>query len=397
MGDFQHKPKPATNTSWITPNNAGNRLWLDDRPLQALEALQRAIQLNPDHPAPFAGLGNVLRDLNRFEEADRAFRIAGQIDRSGRYLWNHSQVLIGLEGYREAWDLSEARFSTPGFSFYRAGPYWHGWSIGDPPPEALTVWSEQGFGDTFQFLRWLLPLSQQKVQIALEVEPPLVPLLQAGLSWLPAPVQLLAKQSPPPAPKHRCHGSLLSLPSRGPAQPMNEGPYLRLPNQASAAGSRRVGIVWAAGRERDNPVLKRDYERRSLPSTVLEQLLRGLHDLNWRCVNLQIGPDRDELRPDLARLFDDALPSNADFLEAGHWLESLQCVISVDTATAHQAGAQGRPCWVLLPWSADPRWLRQRSDTPWYTSLRLVRQGPERIWTPVIDRLLRALAEGQAP
>jgi ADP-heptose:LPS heptosyltransferase len=96
-------------------------------------------------------------------------------------------------------------------------------------------------------------------------------------------------------------------------------------------------------------------------------------------------------------LFDDALPSNADFLEAGHWLESLQCVISVDTATAHQAGAQGRPCWVLLPWSADPRWLRQRSDTPWYTSLRLVRQGPERIWTPVIDRLLRALAEGQAP
>jgi len=397
VGDFRHGPPPAPSGTWVELNNAGNRLWLEDKPLQACQTLQQAIQANPDHPAPYAGLGNVLRDLNRFEAADRAFRIADQLGRDGRYRWNHSQVLVGLERYGEAWLLSEARMHTPGFRFYREGPYWQGWSIGDPAPERLTVWSEQGYGDTFQFLRWLVPLSQQGIQIVLEVEPSLVSLMQAGLSWLPTPIQLVTKQATPQAPKHPCQGSLLSLPSRGKPEPRSDTPYLRLPQQASAAQFRRVGITWAAGREHENPVLKRDYQRRSLPLPALKQLLRGLHELNWSCVNLQIGPDRDELSPDVADMFDNALPNRADFLEAGHWLESLQAVISVDTATAHQAGAQGRPCWVLLPWSADPRWLRQRSDTPWYPCMRLMRQGPERLWAPVIDQLLHAMAEGHAP
>jgi ADP-heptose:LPS heptosyltransferase len=178
-----------------------------------------------------------------------------------------------------------------------------------------------------------------------------------------------------------------------PSQPRQ----LRLPKQADSAQSRRIGIVWAAGRELNNPVLKRDYARRTLPAEALELLLRGLRELNLISVNLQVGPDREELAADLAALFDEAMPSNADFLETGHWIEGLQAVISVDTAMAHQAGAQGRPCWVLLPWSADPRWLRQRSDTPWYPSLTLLRQGPERLWAPVIQRLLDAIAQGRNP
>jgi ADP-heptose:LPS heptosyltransferase len=90
-------------------------------------------------------------------------------------------------------------------------------------------------------------------------------------------------------------------------------------------------------------------------------------------------------------MFAEALPAKADFLEAGRVIQGLEAVITVDTAMAHQAGAQGVLSWVLLPWSADPRWLRDRSDTPWYPTLHLLRQAEDRSWPPVIKQLLEQL------
>jgi hypothetical protein len=56
---------------------------------------------------------------------------------------------------------------------------------------------------------------------------------------------------------------------------------------------------------------------------------------------------------------------------------------------AHLAGAMGHPAWVLLPFSADPRWLRQQQDSPWYPSLRLFRQAEDRDWLPVVAAVLQ--------
>ena len=177
----------------------------------------------------------------------------------------------------------------------------------------------------------------------------------------------------------------------------SQGPYLQLPPDPDSSQSRRIGVVWAAGRKLDDAFAAREYRKRSLPLAVLQQLLEGLRQQGWLPINLQVGPDRDQLPAELAALFHQALPPEADFLEAGHWLESLQAVISVDTAMAHQAGAQGRPGLVLLPWSADPRWLRNRSDTPWYPSLQLLRQQAPGQWQPLIAALLEQLEQGQNP
>ncbi len=371
------------------PNNRANCHWLADQPQEARQAYRRSILLESSDHRPWRGLGNTLRDLNRFEAADRAFAMARQLEPSAETAWNHSQVLIGLELYRQAWALSEQRLDVPQFTYYRAGPYWQGW--GDQPPAPLTIWSEQGFGDTFQFLRWLLLLAHHEVR--LEVEPPLVPLLQEGLSWLARPPEVVAKQSTPPA--ARCHGSLMSLPSRLgggtlTAQAFASGPYLRIAKPRGLMG-RRIGVVWAAGRKLVDPFTAREYRKRSLPAEVLERLLRNLRHLGFGAVNLQVGPDRDDLDPTLAELFAEALPARADFLEAGRLIQGLDAVITVDTAMAHQAGAQGIPAWVLLPWSADPRWLRSRSDSPWYPSLHLLRQGEDRSWWPVIQLLQEQL------
>ena len=68
-------------------------------------------------------------------------------------------------------------------------------------------------------------------------------------------------------------------------------------------------------------------------------------------------------------------------------LSQLDLVITVDTAVAHLAGALNKPTWVLLPQNADFRWLRQRSDSPWYPSMRLFRQQAHGDWQSVADQL----------
>jgi len=373
------------------PNNRANAHWLADQPEAAWRAYRRAIQLEPADHRPWRGLGNALRDLNRFEQADRAFAIARQLQPSAETAWNHSQVLVGLERYAEAWALSEERLAVGHFEYHRSAPYWQGWA--GEPEQPITIWSEQGFGDTFQFLRWLICLGDRPVR--LEVERPLVALLEEGLRWLPRPPEVVAKQPSPAA--VGCHGSLMSLPHRLgggclSAEAFASGPYLRLPAPSrSAAAGRRIGVVWAAGRKLNDAFTAREYRKRTLPPEVLELLLRGLHARRLGPVNLQVGPDRDELPPPLAELFVDALTPDADFLAAGQLIQQLNAVVSVDTAMAHQAGAQGVTCHTLLPWSADPRWLRERSTSPWYPSLRLWRQGADRQWQPVIERLLEQL------
>lgn len=375
-------------------NNRANTHWLADQTQEAFHAYRQAVLVEPSDPRPWRGLGNVLRDLNRFEEASRAYQQSRLLLDSPETSWNHSQVLIGLEMYQEAWCLSEERLKLSTARTYRTDAGWPGLHSG--PISDLSVWSEQGFGDTFQFLRWMIPLSEQigGQPVRLEVERPLVPLMSEGLAWMPAPPIVVAKQSvPEPV---RSHISLMSLPSRLGGSTLTEkafaeGPYLRITSSKNLHQTRRIGVAWAAGRKLDEPFPAREYRKRTLPPEALDQLLRGLRRLHIAPVNLQVGPDRDELEPALDDLFEDALPPSADFLAAGRLIQQMDAVVSVDTAMAHQCGAQGVVCHVLLPWSSDPRWLRNRCDTPWYPSLRLWRQGKERRWEPAINQLLSHL------
>ena len=70
----------------------------------------------------------------------------------------------------------------------------------------------------------------------------------------------------------------------------------------------------------------------------------------------------------------------------------MDLVVTVDTALAHLAGALGRPVWVLVQFGADFRWLRGRTDSPWYPTLRLFRQPRYGEWAPVLAAVRAALA-----
>jgi ADP-heptose:LPS heptosyltransferase len=80
-----------------------------------------------------------------------------------------------------------------------------------------------------------------------------------------------------------------------------------------------------------------------------------------------------------------------DFADTAGFIADLDRVITVDTAMAHLVGALGRADWVLLPFTADPRWHREVPQTPWYPRLRLFRQRDPGQWLPVIRELLAAI------
>src|SRR5208282_5466794 len=80
-----------------------------------------------------------------------------------------------------------------------------------------------------------------------------------------------------------------------------------------------------------------------------------------------------------------------DFADTAALVERLDLIISVDTAVTHLAGAQNKPTWVLIPRRNNFFWLLDRSDSPWYPSLRLFRQTKSSDWETPVQQMAVAL------
>ncbi|MFM7314311.1 MAG: hypothetical protein ACKO0M_14310, partial [Cyanobium sp.] len=249
--------------------NQGNALWLADLPQAGAEAYRRALILEPSSTVSMRGLASCLRDVNRWPEALEVRQRAAALlpDASVEALgnrWSTSQLLIGMQCWREAFAAMVGRHHP----------------MGAPSPDLLqprlALETEQGYGDTFQFLRFLEPLVQrrhaagQDQPLDLWVESNLVDLLQEGLEWLPTPPRLHAcSPDEPEGTGDARRITLLDLPHHlGVERIEPVGPYLRSPRWPSHhdaqdrapllsrpghAGPLRVGLCWAAGRKLDDP------------------------------------------------------------------------------------------------------------------------------------------------
>ncbi|MGA7480270.1 MAG: glycosyltransferase family 9 protein, partial [Bradyrhizobium sp.] len=150
------------------------------------------------------------------------------------------------------------------------------------------------------------------------------------------------------------------------------------------SGHQRAGFVWSG-----SPSHKNDANR-SIPLVRFDRLFENLP---FACVSLQRemrDTDRKVLQG-LPNLWDIG-PELTDFTETAAVISLLDVVVSVDTSVAHLAGAMGKPVVILLPHAADFRWLRDRPDTPWYPTAKLLRQPAFDDWASVIDRLANEMS-----
>lgn len=314
---------------------------------------------------PFVGDYRALHNLavlyvaaGRFAEAEAALRQVLAAN-PGAAPTRHSlgMLLLGDGRYAEGWPLYEARREIPGTLSPPPPVDYPEWTGGDLAGRRLLVYSEQGFGDTIQFARFLPTLAERGAEVAFICGGSLLRLFAgAGVPVSPAGSSLPAAD---------LWTLLCSLPGRLGITPETLPPPLRLGVEVVGGGG--IGVI-ARGR----PTHANDRNRSLGPAEAAELAALG----------------RD-LSPEAT--------GAADFLDTAHIVAGLDLVITVDTAVAHLAATLGVPTWILLPArGVDWRWGRRGHGTPWYPSVRLFRQQTHGEWGPTLAAVREAL-DGKDP
>ena len=365
--------------------NRGNALQALGEFAAAVASYDQAIACRPDDTVAWVNRCSALKREHRLDAAVASCERAIAIDPDCVSAhWNKSLALLLAGELRAGFALYEWRWKTEAFApivRHFEQPLW----LGHEPIAGKTVLihTEQGLGDTVQFVRYVKPLAAAGARVVLEVEPALFDLMQslAGVALLVRRGDVL--------PAFDFHCPTLSLPlalgtelhSVPAAVPYLRADVKRVAAWAQRLGERtrpRIGLVWSG-----SPSHQDDRQRSIALDALLAELPAG-----FDFVSLQKNV-RDSDRAALQSAshiahFGDELHDMAD---TAALCSLMDVVISVDTSVAHLAGALGVPTWVLLAHTPDWRWLLGREDSPWYPSARLYRQNAHRQWAPVLQRV----------
>jgi len=380
-------------------NNRGAVLVRLFRPAEALNDFARAVARRPDYTDAYINAGNTEKGLGQYPAAlrhlDRALALRPDDPVA---TWSKAVLKLAIGEFREGWPLYEARFrlapaGSPPRSF--AAPRW----TGAEPLEGRTllVHAEQGLGDTLQFCRYLGLLEARGATVVFEVQPALKTLLNS----LAPRAAIIGRGEP--LPPCDFHVPLLSLPlAFGTELASIPGgvPYLQVDPAALSLWKERVavlpglrvGLNWHGNPEAEKHAA---LQARSFPLSAATALARipGVS-----LISLQKGSGAEQrgqvdFGASVAQLTDPERMGPDELAgETAAILKNLDLVITADTALAHLAGALGVRVWVVLQAVPDWRWLTERSDSPWYPTMRLFRQHTPGDWREVLDRVAAELA-----
>jgi tetratricopeptide (TPR) repeat protein len=356
-------------------NNLGTLYINEGKPSKALEHLDLAIAIQPDHP---------------------------------QATWNKSLAHLELGDYETGWPLydkgfdAKVRYERNYFPPNMPLPRWDG-----SPGKKLIVYGEQGIGDEILFASCLQEVIDMSDLVVFDCHKKLHNLFldtfpnidiyptreDSQINWP------IGSDGTPryPFDAKVAVGSLPNLLKRNSIESFPGTPYVK-PNVAKEAewaiklaklGPRpKIGIAWAGGHKRT---------RIEVRSMQLEQLLPILkQDADF--ISLQYTPCEDEIRALEAKhgIKVHYLPEashSEQYADTAALVANLDLVITVCTSVVHLAGSMGVPTWVLTP--SRPAW-RYRLDLdymPWYgKTVTLFRQSPDSIdWTPVVEEVSESL------
>lgn len=401
-GRFEEALQATLKAVELDPNfvpaidNIGNIYDKMENYVEAARWFERVLSIDPANLSTCKGLFTAYFKTNRCVEAlELAERVLRHEPNHPRVHFDRGMILLAMGRYIEGFEEYEWRVRCKGFQYLSRSfqqPLWDG---SDQPGRTLLVYGEQGFGDIIQFIRYVPLVLQKGLKIIAEVSPPLCPIIESipGITKVVPFGSLL--------PEFDLHSPLLSLPRifKTTVETIpQQVPYL-FPDKARIdrirssvamhARGLKVGLVWG-GNERVDP--KRSTSIKSL------SVLSDMPNVSW--FSLQTDEHREKLKdaPPEMNILDLGRGVN-DFADTAAIMSEMDLIITIDTASAHLAGALGMKTWTLIPFVPDWRWFLTGDTTPWYPTMRLFRQEQPNDWAPTIaqikNELLQLVGDGK--
>ncbi|MGA2229619.1 MAG: tetratricopeptide repeat protein [Tepidisphaeraceae bacterium] len=374
-------------------NNMGNALTCQGRYDEAVAAFRNALAQRPDYVEAYSNLGNAYYGKGEIDQAIAMYRTALALRPAHESAHWNLGVMLALRGDLEAaWPEFEKGWFSQRFARERSftRPLWEGEDLRgrlEPSrPTRIVLHSEQGFGDAIHFARYVPQVVERGGEVILACQSE----LRRLFSGLANVREWVSPREPLPAYDLHCPLMLLGKAFKTTLENIpGRTPYLRAEPELSAKwrekmpqdGRRKIGLIWS-GKENPDPFRSMTLEHLA-PLAKVEGI--------WLC-SLQTGEPAKQTDAgppglEVAQWTDEL----TDFADSAALIDNLDLIITVDTASAHLAGAMGKAAWVLLKSVPDWRWMLGRSDSPWYPSLRLFRQKRAGDWSGVMDEVIEAL------
>lgn len=361
----------------------------------ALVCFKRAVELAPSSAEGWTNLGQTYYRLQRLLEAEGAYQRALMVQPKCAEAELNLGILYLLQGdYARGWKHYEKRWEMPVVKAKRPvlpQPEWQGESLDN---KSILVYIEQGMGDNIQFIRFLGELRKRwpSSRIYYWGVRPLFRLLEKYAEKYQ--IDLLPEVLPNGVPSADFKIGLLSLPrclQIGLDNLPSEPKYLEAPadtvaswaDRLASLSGKKVGVAWAGSET---------YLFHKFRVISLEELQHVFSVAGVSWVSLQKGKDSAQIaQSGLQDIVFNPMDEVDDYADTAAIIENLDLVISVDTSVAHLAGALGKPVWLLNRFDTDWRWLTERSDSPWYPTMRIFRQPSFGDWKQTVEAVKFAL------
>lgn len=368
---------------------------------EAMVAYAEAVRLDPKMANAQIAIGDIEKDRGNIEAALDYYERAATLDanngeariRIGLTLLLKGEYARGFEEFGWRWTLDSMKIDRRPFT----QPRWNGEPL--PPGRKLLLQTEQGAGEQMLFLSVLPDLLARGIDPVVECEPRMAPLIQRSF---PA-IEVVHRANPPnirlfaqDLAAQSSFAELARLYRKSPsdctgALVLKADPEktarLRERYHAGLAG-KAVGVAWRSA----NPKLGKP------KSAPLTDFAAFLSLPGFRFIDLQYGdtaPDRAALQAatGVAMLHDTDVDQLSDLDSFAAQVAALDLVITTSNTTAHMAGALGVPVWVLLPKAITPHWYwgLAGETTPWYPTMRLIRQGSSGDWRGLASQVAERL------
>jgi tetratricopeptide (TPR) repeat protein len=377
--------------------SAGKYLLLVNLEERALAHFERVLSFDPNSGTAILNRAKIMAFLHREEEALRLVdRVIARKPDSQELKSVKAMTALSIGQFREGWDLYEDRFSEESALMLPLRKYSVPRWDGQPLSEPLLIWGEQGIGAEILHASILPDAIRRAAQIVLEVEPRLIPLFKRSFPMLKIRA-LTPEVNEDSIAVHSPIGSLGRF-FRQSWEDFPRSPYLvadreragRLRDAVHANERCVIGISWRSTNSRTG-----HYKTAHLQdfAPLLRQPALGFVDLQYGDTAADLQAVRDELAISIQHI--DEIDNKEDIDGLAALIEACDAVVTISNATAHVAGALGKPVWILIPRGQGRHWywFKDRKDSPWYPGARIVRQQPGQSWADLVASIVPEISE----